>query len=268
MNWIGCLTTSSSPSVQCSLETKCSAHECPYISGSSKRGSKKAFSRGVSAQSWVIDQWKEQNAPHAVGTTYPCTFSNKIKCWFWNKVRALHGRQGCCFSLGSCLWLLLLTRGQQRGFCDEVRNAVSILFVILPKSLHEWGAQIPLLTWLLLFPRARPPMYALHAHQHSVCRTWTRGSRLGLDVILAQVWSSIYLLGRKQLPGSADMSKGSDVDWSTLHSAWGTGLQQRSFSLGWRDRTSEPRQDESTHKPVQPSGKKAIRLYWPWLHNP
>lgn len=50
--------------------------------------------------------------------------------------------------------VLLVTRGQQRGFCDEVRSVVSILFVILPKSLHEWGAQIPLLICLLLFPRA------------------------------------------------------------------------------------------------------------------
>lgn len=62
----------------------------------------------------------------------------------------------CCFLLGPCLRLLLLTRGQQRGFCDGVRNEVSILFVILTKSLHEWEAQLPLLRCLCLFPRAWP----------------------------------------------------------------------------------------------------------------
>lgn len=77
----------------------------PHISGSSRGGSKKAFRRGISARSLIIDWCKEQNALRAVGTHISfCIFSNKTKYWLLK----------CEVQPGHCMadlrLLLLLTR--------------------------------------------------------------------------------------------------------------------------------------------------------------
>lgn len=63
-----------------------------------------------------------------------------------------------------------------RGFCDEMREVVNNFFLILPKSLREWEAQLPLPACMLPFPKAScltAAMCALDAPRCPVCRTLT-----------------------------------------------------------------------------------------------
>lgn len=109
-------------------------------------------------------------------------------------------------------------------------------------------------------------MYALYADQHPVCRRWARGSRLGLDVILPQIWSSIYLLGRKQLPGGADVLKGSDVDWSTLHGRLARGRRVFLWA-GVTGHLSSDRMDPSMNQHNLQIRKPSVCIGGPWLYN-